>query len=1276
MTTDEGVRAPARALHPYVPRLALDWLAEHPDQHHLAVDGSLAFVDISGFTQLTERLARVGRAGSEELSDLLDATFGALLDVARDDGADLVKWGGDAVLLLFRGDDHAAHAARAAARMRQALREVGRARASVGEVRLRMSVGVHSGRFHFYLVGDPDIHRELIVSGPAASVTAQMEAVAGAGQIVVSDTLAAQLPPACLGAVVDGGRILRTAPRIGDLPPTPDERHAAVDAGALLPPPVRSHLLDAAGQSEHRAVAVAFVEFSGTDALIGADPAGAVDALDACVRNVQEACLEHGVTFLESDINRDGGKFMLVSGAPRSAGGDDDRLLQAVQAIVERQGALTLRAGVNHGRVFAGDFGPPFRRTYSLKGDANNTAARVMARAEPGTALVTSEVTARAHTRFATRPVPPFLVKGKRNPIEAVVLGAPQDDVGIAALADDDTFVGRVAELRALQDGLARVRSATGSMIEVIGEPGMGKSRLIQELLRDAGDLLVVSGPSGSYEAKTPYYPFRTLLRGLLGISRVDDVARTAERLAERAHSGAPHLVPWLPLLGLVLGVEFPPTRETDELDERFRRTRLEEVVVELLEVALPTPALLVFENTHLMDDASRDLLARIEHGLDDRPWLVVVTRRDVETGYRPTGAGGRLVSLPLTPIGGDDALSLLDATSRAAPLSAHTMAAIAQKAGGNPLFLKALVAAASRASRDDELPDSVEAVLTSEVDRLPPDARTLLRYAAVLGVRFSEQMLRGVLEASDSTVADADLARLGGLIEPDGEGLWRFRHALIRDVAYAGLPYRLRRLLHEHAGRVLAATAANVEEVSERLSLHFFHARDYRRAWTYSRLAGDRAKGQYAYTAAIAFFERALESAQASGAAREERAEMADVWEALGDVRDVAGDSRDAVTSYRRARPFRRDDPLGQAALLLKEAGIQQRLGAVVTSFRLLTYARRLLRDVEGPAAEAARSRLATRYGFGKYLRGDYRGALRWSEIGVREARVSADPDALAYAYNTRHIACIHAGVAEDEPYGELALDAYARLGDLRMQAHCLNNLAIGAMQDGQWDRSAELLDRAADTFRRVGDSANEANTLYNRADLLIRQRRFAEAEPLLVVAERAARAADDLELVALATRELARARSGLGRHDDALDLFEQARSTFADLSLVQEAIGVDAGVAECMLDAGRLEQAVQVATETIARAEAEQVESALAGLHRVRAASLRALGRDDEARAAYQAGLQVPDSGDGRREYALIRWGIARLIEPDDPQEAMRLQSDSEAILAALGVRTEPSW
>ena len=305
-------RAATHALSAYLPRILGDWLTTSPECTHRAVDGSLVFVDISGFTQLTERLARKGKVGAEEMSDTLSATFAGLLSVARADGADLVKWGGDAVLLLFSDADHAQRAARSSYRMRQTLRTIGKLTTTSGSATLRMSVGIHSGDFHFFLVGDPKIHRELLISGPGASVCADMEAAAAAGQIGLSASTAALLPQRLLGDPLEGGRLLRSQPRPDDVPAVP--RQAAGDPENVLPVNIRAHLLAGTGEPEHRPITVAFVQFSGTDELLAT--AGATSARPGRGGAQRVGLADHEVTFFETDINRDGGKIMLTAGAP------------------------------------------------------------------------------------------------------------------------------------------------------------------------------------------------------------------------------------------------------------------------------------------------------------------------------------------------------------------------------------------------------------------------------------------------------------------------------------------------------------------------------------------------------------------------------------------------------------------------------------------------------------------------------------------------------------------------------------------------------------------------------------------------------------------------------------------------------------------------------------------------------------------------------------------------------------------------------------------------
>ena len=897
---------------PYVPQLVRGWTPGEDDHRHRRVTGTLAFVDISGFTRLTERLARKGNVGAEEMSDLLSATFADLLTEAYDEGADLVKWGGDAMLLLFRGPGHAPRAARAAHRMRARLRVVGHPTTSSGPVALRMSVGVHSGDFDFFLVGDPDVHRELLIGGPAASVTADTEAAAAAGQIGLSAATAALLDARLLGPPLGDGRLLRSAPsRTG--PPAASLPSGGPDPALLLPPPIRDLLLSGSVEAEHRLITVAFVQYSGADQLLVSSGASALaEALDEVVRNVQHACAAHDVTFFETDINRDGGKIMLTAGAPRSADHDEQRMLLVARAVLDRGGRLPLRIGINRGHVFSGDFGAPFRRTYSVKGDAINLAARVMAKAVPGQALATTEVLDHSHTVFRTTELPSFTVKGKSGPVVAADVG---ERVGSRVGGRPSVpLVGRAAELAALEQAVLDARAGHGRVVEVVGEAGLGKSRLVAEALAGRNDVHVVVSPCEEYEASTPYFPFRRLLRDLLGVRPGADVAEVAEGLADRVSGTAPDLLPWLPLLGVPMDVPLPPTRETTELDEQFRKSRLEAVVVEVLGSVVTEPTAVVVEDVHVMDAASVDLLQRLSEDLERHPLLVVVTRREEPAGFT-LGQAAPVTRIDLEPLSPVAALELVRTMSADRPLTPQAASEVVDRGGGNPMFLEALRLEAGRAGSLGRLPESVEGLVTSQMDRLAPADRTVVRYAAVFGTVVDEGALDLLLETHSATVPPGALVRLANFLERDSRGGLRFRNALIRDVAYEALPFSRRRALHDHVGEALERAAASPEDHCELLSLHFFHAGRHERAWRYSLLAGERAVAKYAHGEAIQFFARA--AASAPHAADVPDHELARVQERLADSRWLVGMTDDAARAYAAARRSSRGDPVRLAAII-----------------------------------------------------------------------------------------------------------------------------------------------------------------------------------------------------------------------------------------------------------------------------------------------------------------------------------------------------------------------
>lgn len=1269
-----GTLGPDDGLGPYVPDLAIDWLAESPDSQHRRVSGSMAFVDISGFTPLTERLTRQGKVGSEELSDILDSTFTALLEQTRREDADLVKWGGDAVLLLFQGAQHAARAVRATAAMRRALYSVGRTRSSAGRVTLRMSVGIHSGEFDFFLVGDPAIHRELIVSGPAASRTAEMEGAATAGQILISPETAADLPRSAVVERDDGMLLVRRvpAPPVGLTGP-PSDRAAEIgnsDAIAgLIPPPVRQHLLAAAGESEHRTIAVGFIQFSGTDAHLASEgPEALAAALDDVVRNVQSACAAHDVTFLESDINRDGGKIMLVAGAPGLSEDVERRMLAATRLVVDRAGRLPLRVGVNRGRVFASDFGPSFRRTYSVKGDAINVAARVMGKSQPGQVLAVREVVARAGPGIGAVDVPPFLVKGKSRPIQAaLILSTTDEQLSSPAQAAADQHL-HEPELQVFTGALDRARQGRGTWVELIADAGLGKSSLLQQVCDAAEGFVVARGTSGRFGGATAHQAVRRLLRDVVGASPNATAAQLEDTLLASVRAHAPELEPWAPLLATVLGFTLPETPELHDLDERFRPAKLASVVVDLLRAVLTTPTLLIFEGADRMDESSADVVRDLVAQVRDRPWVVITARRPGQGGL--TAADDESVTrVELAPL--DDAASLAFLVSLSAdnPVSDHLLRRIAAKAGGNPLFLRALFDAA-RTSTTDELPDSIDTLVGGQIDRLTPRLRSILRFAAVLGERFAIGDLREMVAAEGWAVERSDLDELRGFVEPEGpvEGWFRFGNAVMRDVAYAGLPYRLRRTMHRRVGEVLER-AGNLEADSERLSTHFFEAGDHARAWTYSRQAGDHARHAFSYPEAMALYDRAISSAREVSPD-----ELATVLESKGDVAELAGLSRQAIDAYRRAKKLVRSDALSYASLSVKETRLHQRMGAFVTASRISSLARARIQTVPGVEAAATRSMLAGRVAVIHHLRSRHADALRWSRVALDEAKESDDPLALAFAYNYRELIVTAAGERPEEPYGDLALANYTAAGDLVGQGHGLTNLAIRSVADGDWDTAVSRFEAATELFHRVGDTASEANAMYNRSDVLQRQARYDEAEPLLLEARRGALVTDDPELVALVDRELGKVRLGQGRLAEAQTLLESARGSLGELGLQAEAVDAAVALTHVSLAAGDLRKARGMATALLADAVAAGADELLARIHWLLGTALMLAEEWDTAQAAFAAGRDAAALWDGGHVRALNLLGLAAVADHtghDRSSEAV----EARTCLHRLGVVRLPA-
>ncbi len=1263
-----GQATAAEAARPYVPRLLLEWLAESPERTSRTVDGTVAFVDISGFTRLSERLARQGRVGAEVLSETIGTCFERLLDVAYDNGAGLLKFGGDALLLLFTGPGHESNACRAAFEMQARLRATGVVECFGTRVVLRMSIGVHSGAFDVFLVGAS--HRELIIAGPAASETVRLEAAAGAGEILVSPATAAALPPGVLGGCKGPGMLLRRAPAgrppgRSDLAEQPD-----VDVRDCLPVALRQHLVTGAVECEHKAVTVAFVHFDGTDALLADAGAQAMAAeLHRLVQDVQRAADRYGVCFLGSDVDQDGGKLLLASGAPVSRGRDEELLLLALREVLADDRVLDLRVGVHAGHVFAGEIGPSYRRTYTVMGDAVNLAARVMAHAAAGELLATEDVLARTAVAFDTRPLEPFRVKGKSAPVRAAAVGQVRDRTGATATTCPP-LVGRTAELLVLRTGLASATSGRGRLVALVGEAGIGKSRLVDELVALAADMRVVRVGCQPYDALTPWSALGSLLRGALALPgdvTAEEVGRVLLKLlAERA----PELLAWAPLLAAPLGAALAPTPEIDRLDAEARRRRMQDTCAQLLALLLRTPTVIVVEDAQWMDDPTGELIRHLSHDLADRPWLVCVTRRDVPSGFWPV-PGPDIEVLRPAPLAGVALVELAEALSEARPLAPHELAALTERSGGNPLFLMELVATAATSCGTSVLPDSLEAVVVARLDCLPAADRSLLRRLSVLGSSFEHALACDVLAGSLPAANDPAWQRLDEFVFKDG-GRLRFRQALLRDGAYETLPFRLRRELHAAVGEALEQTLEQADEAAHTaglLSLHFFHARCYDKAWRYAQVAAEQARAEYANVEAADLYGRALAAAEQQGRPAAERAA---VLESLGDVRCRLGEFPAAAAAYRAAHRLVPQDPVTEARLLLKQGTTRQRTGRFRAAAKWLARAQRAVADVDGQEAARARAQVAVAFASLAKDEGRWSRVVTWATRCIDEAEQAQDKDALAHAYSLIDTALLVLGRIEQVGYGDRALALYLELDDLWGQGVVLNNLGAKAYWRGQWDDAVALYERSQAAWLQIGDSVNAAISMANIGEIRCDQGRLDEAEALLTRAQRIWTAAGDRASMAFAASNLGRLAARDGRFEQAATLLAAAAADFTASGARGELLEVDVRVAESLVLQGRYAEA----RPRIARAALQDAGTTprAAGQHAPalrRLAGWCHLGTGDlqGARVALETSLTAGRERGADYEIALTLQALHALALHDgcDPGTAAQ---ESARLLAGLGV------
>jgi class 3 adenylate cyclase/tetratricopeptide (TPR) repeat protein len=934
-------------------------------------------------------------------------------------------------------------------------------------------------------------------------------------------------------------------------------------------------------EGERKQVAVLFADLKGSmELLADRDPEDARQLLDPVLERMMAAVHRYEGTV--NQVMGDG--IMALFGAPIA---HEDHAVRACYAALRMQETvkhyaaevqrtqgvpLHIRVGLNAGEVVVRAIGSDLHIDYTAVGQTTHLAARMEQMAMPGSTLITAAVLGLAEGFIEVRPLGPVPVKGLAAPVavyEIVDVGPVRTRLQAAVARALSRFVGRDPELDTLTQAQARAGAGHGQVVALVGEAGVGKSRLVYEFLHAQAiqGWLTLASSSVSYGKATPYLPIIDLFKGYCGIDSRDDLRRRREKVVGKVLGLDEALRPILPAILALLEVPVDePQWQALEPPQRRQQT-LDAIQRLLLRESQAQPLLLVFEDLHWIDTETQALLDSLVESLPTARLLLLVNYRPEyqhgwgsKTYYRQL----RLDSLP--PARADEFLqALLGDDPSLGPLTPLLI----ERTGGNPFFLEEsvrtlvemeMLVGAPGAYRlaqplaSLQMPATVQAVLAARIDRLPLEEKHLLQIAAVIGTEVPMPLLQALAEQPEADLYRglAHLQAAEFLYEtrlfPERD--FSFKHALTHEVAYNGLLQERRRVLHARIVEALEVLYPDrLAEQVERLAHHALRGEVWAKALAYCRQAGQKAMALPAYREAVGSFEQALRALAHLPEQRDMHEQAIDLQLALRSALLPSGDLGRILACLREAESLAvaLNDPqrLGQVSVLLashfRNIGVYDQAVAAAQRALALTTA----------GGEVVLHALAHYYlGLAYWAQGDYRRAIDYLGQSVvafegarrRERFGQVIPPAVG---SRAVLAVCHAelgtfaeGIAHGEEGCRIA-EAVAHLGSL-MFAYW--GIGLLLLRQGALPRALPLLERAvgfcqdADIPSFFPRQAAALGAAYTQAG------RVADAMPLLTQALERTIATDIVDYQALCHLSLGEAHLLAGPLEEAHALTERA--------------------------------------------------------------------------------------------------------------------------------------
>ena len=1239
-----------KAITAYIPQLIVEerLLNPHlPDVHGQFRQGTLVFADISGFTTMSEKLSKSGKEGAEELNGVLNQYFAHMLGIIRPLGGTQLKFGGDSMFLLFVGQQHADRAVHCAMQMQKAMEDFDRVSTSQGIFRLEMSIGINSGEFFAASVGSPRDRLYHIVTGREVNRTAEIEAVAAAGEILISTGSLHELGDNVeVDQERDGcHRVRRLCTCLKSIEPCEPNLEEGVSEFAIevlasyLPSRLVERLRDnpdrAGVEGEHRRVTMMFVNLLGMTEAIDKCGAGQETTLTQLLNDyfltVHAMVKRYEGVLVGCDINTTGDKLLIIFGSPVAHEDDDERAVLCAQEMAQLVAGSSLpfelRIGINSGHVFAGELGSPLRKEYTVMGDEVNVAARLMSIAHEGQILVGHSTYQSLAGKFVLQTQEPVRVKGKSQPVAAyLVKEGLQESIPHQELEPGE-LVGREEETAMLEEVVKLTLSGQGQVLAITGAAGIGKSRLVEELklLWSREDGVTYIGNCQSRGVSTSYLPWIELLGSVFDLQEGDSSEQRRDKIETTFDRLCPELAEWKAVIGNLLHVPIPESTLLQFLNPKMRRQRLMDVTLRLLR-ALTEEArvLLLFEDLHWADSASAELLDYVARNTRDCPLLVCAVHRPEGQLELEVERQDNYTNIALGELLPESSLALVRSMTKMKELPQELSQLVLTKAQGNPFFVEEIVRSLLDSEylrldtstgeyqpavglRQVEMPDTIKGVIVARLDQLEEGTRNVLRIASVIGRFFQYAVLRAIYprDIADDELLQrlSDLARLGltRLERKDPVPEYYFKHILTQEVAYESLGFAQRRDLHDQVASYLEETYPNeLEPLCEVLFHHYSHSRDNLKIRVYAYKAAEKARQAFAFEEAIEYYRSGLDAVQEDdGQAACLRSYFS---ERIGDCYEMSGRHEEAERTFLQVlqqwrETIRQLSPIPERIPLDRTEEVPTKGREAILCHKIAVSCERnsdydsslqwleSAAEVLPPKQPSLAGKIHITRGVALFRKGLYEEAIHWGQQGLDLSRRSGDKSQLAYAHNMLAGSYLDMGNLEQAiRHRRQSLSLCEEAGDLYGLATANNNLGTCYQLLGDLDKALYHYKACLKDSERIGNSTVVAIVHNNIGEVLLTQGHIEQAiEHLQTLTETCERTGDLAAATGLALINLSRCYQRQQLFDRALECLEQGVNLLREVGARGLLIEARLQNAELHLETGEIDSASRICHQAL---------------------------------------------------------------------------------------------